>query len=70
MGKGAIAIGVVCILAGLYWAYEVITTPDIPNWLLIHLIVLIGVGVGLIIFFKEEDIIEQRKDLKSSKPKK
>ena len=64
MGKGAIAIGVICILAGLYWSYNVITNPEFPMFLLIHLSVLIGVGVGLIVFFREEDKIEERKDLK------
>jgi len=69
MAKGAIAIGIVCILAGLYWAYEVVSTPETPNWLLIHLTVLIGVGIGLIVFNKAEEKIEERKDLKSSKSK-
>tara|TARA_Y100000310_G_scaffold345263_1_gene463203 strand:+ start:3111 stop:3320 length:210 start_codon:yes stop_codon:yes gene_type:complete len=69
MGKGAIAIGIVCILAGLYWVYKVITSPDAPLWLLIHLSILIGVGIALIIFFKEENKIEQRKDIKNKEDK-
>jgi|TARA_B100001971_G_C18155755_1_gene518442 hypothetical protein len=69
MGKGAIYIGIVFILAGLYWSYEVITTPETPNWLLIHLSVLILVGIGLIIFFRAEGKIEQRKDLNKNKAK-
>ena len=69
MGKGAIIIGIICILAGLYWAYEVIISSEAPNWLLIHLSVLIGVGIGLIVFNKAEEKIEQRKDLKSKKSK-
>ena len=64
MAKGAIIIGSICILAGLYWAYEVVSTPETPNWLLIHLSVLILVGIGLIIFFRAEGKIEQRKDIK------
>jgi len=63
MGKGAIAIGAVCILAGLYWVYVVLTS-DAPNWLLIHLSILIAVGIGLIVFFRAEDKIEERKDIK------
>ena len=69
MGKGAIAIGIICIIAGLWWVYEVLIS-DATNWLLIHLSVLIGVGIALIIFNKAEDKIEQRKDLKPSKSKK
>lgn len=67
MAKGAIAIGVVCILAGLYWAYKVVSTPETPNWLLIHLSVLILVGVLLIGFNKEEQKVEQRKDMPHGK---
>ena len=70
MGKGAIAIGIACIIAGIYWAYLVISSAETPNWLLIHLSVLIGVGVGLIIFNKEEAKVEQRKDIKEKKSKK
>ncbi len=70
MGKGAIFIGIACILVGAYWAYNVIINPEFPMFLLIHLFVLIGVGIGLIVFFKEEDKIEERKDLKSKKSKK
>ena len=70
MGKGAIVIGIICILAGVYWAYKVIASPDVPNWLLIHLSVLIIVGIGLIVLNKEENKIEERKDLKSEKTKK
>ena len=69
MGKGAIIIGAACILAGLYWAYEVISTPETPNWLLIHLSVLIGVGIALIVFFRAEDKIEERKDINKKKSK-
>jgi hypothetical protein len=69
MGKGAIAIGIACILAGVYWAYKVISMPETPNWLLIHLSVLISVGIGLIIFNKAESKIEQRKDINNKKNK-
>ena len=69
MGKGAIVIGTICILAGAYWAYGVITSPEVPNWLLIHLSVLIIVGIGLIALNKEEDKIEERKDLNKKKGK-
>ena len=64
MGKGAIAIGIVCIIAGLWWSYKVLTSAEAPNWLLIHLSVLIAVGVGLIVFFRAEDKIEERRDIK------
>ena len=67
MGKGAILIGIACVLAGVYWAYKVISSPEVPNWLLIHLSVLIIVGMGLIALNKEEGKIEQRKDLKKKK---
>jgi hypothetical protein len=64
MGKGAIAIGITCILAGIYLAYKVISIQDTPNWLLIHLSILIIVGIGLIIFNNAENKIEERKDIK------
>ena len=67
MSKGAIAIGIACILAGFWWSYKVVSTPETPNWLLIHLSVLILVGVLLIGFSKEEQKIEQRKDINKKK---
>jgi hypothetical protein len=70
MGKGAIAIGIICILAGIWWTFQVLLSSEAPNWLLIHLSVLIGVGIGLIVFNKAENQIEQRKDLNKSSHKK
>ncbi|GAH03450.1 unnamed protein product [marine sediment metagenome] len=64
MGKGAIWIGIALIILGIFLAYEVITSTEAPNWLLIHLLVLIGIGIGLIVFFRAEDKIEKRKDIK------
>jgi hypothetical protein len=66
MGKGAIIIGIACIIAGIYWSYEVLSDPEVPNWLMIHLSMLLIIGIGLIIFNKAESIIEQRKDIKSN----
>tara|TARA_Y100000310_G_C20527440_1_gene736774 strand:+ start:367 stop:570 length:204 start_codon:yes stop_codon:yes gene_type:complete len=64
MGKGAIIIGIVMILFGFYWVYEVLSDPEIPNFLLIHLSFFIAIGIGLIVFFKAENKIEERKDIK------
>ncbi len=63
MGKGAIAIGIICVISGLFGVYKVLTS-DAPIWLLIHLSVLIGVGIALIVLYKEEGKIEERKDIK------
>lgn len=63
MGKGAIAVGIVCILSGIYFTYLLLMSNE-PRWLLIHISILIGVGIALIILYKEEDKIEERKDLK------
>ena len=68
MGKGAIAIGVGCIILGVWLAYKVLVS-ETPNWLLIHVSVLIGVGIGLVVLNKQEDKIEQRKDLNKKKDK-
>ena len=70
MGKGAITIGIIFVLAGLWWAYQVLTSTEVPNWLLIHLSILIAVGIGLIVLNKAEEKIEERKDLKPKKSKK
>ncbi len=65
MGKGAIWIGAIVILFGIWLVYKVLSSPEAPNWLLIHISVMILIGIGLIVFFRAEGKIEQRKDLKS-----
>jgi len=67
MGKGAILIGAVLIIFGIFLAYKTISSTETPNWLLIHISVMILIGVGMIVFFKEESKIEQRKDIKTRK---
>ena len=64
MGKGAISIGAACVLGGLFGVYKVVINPEVTNWLLVHLAVLILIGILLIGFNKEEDKIEKRKDIK------
>jgi hypothetical protein len=66
MGKGAIAIGIICILFGIWLIYTMISS-NTPIWVLIYPRLAIGIGIALIILYKEEDIIEERKDLKSKK---
>ena len=63
MGKGAILIGVVAVIAGL----SILIFLKIGG--LIYGTILILVGIALMIFWKEEDKVEQRKDLKSKKTK-
>ncbi len=65
MAKGAIYLGIILILSSLFLFY--LTKFFIIG--LIYGIILIIVGICLIIFYKEEDKIEERKDLKSSKSK-
>ena len=69
MGKGAIWIGGVLILFGIYLSYKVLTSPETPNWILIHISIITLIGVGLIVFFRAEDKIEQRKDINNKKDK-
>ncbi len=64
MGKGAIAIGIGLILFGLWLTYEVLSSDEAPLWLFIHISALIGIGIALIVLYKEEGKIEQRKDIK------
>ena len=68
MTKGAIVIGIVCILIGVWLTYKLLNSEE-PFWLIIYLVILIGVGIGLIVFNKAEEKIEERKDLKSKKSK-
>ncbi len=69
MAKGAIWIGIGLIILGV-WGFFKIFSSDIPVLVLIYPLFSIGIGIALIIFYKEEDKIEERKDLKAKKPKK
>ena len=64
MGKGAIALGIALIIFGL--ALFIF----IPIVGLIYGSISIIIGIALMIFWKEEDIVEQRKDLKPKKTRK
>jgi len=68
MGKGAIWIGMIFIVFGIGLFFKIITT-DTPFLVLIYPIAIIIIGIALTIFHKQEEIIEQRKDLKSNKSK-
>lgn len=73
MGKGAIWIGMVFIVFGIWLGFKILSS-DVANteliWVLIYPLFSIGIGIALIIFYKEEGKIEQRKDLKEKKSKK
>jgi len=68
MGKGAILIGAGFIFVGLLAAFGILIS-DAPNWTVLNpaLLILIGIGVALIVFYRAESEIEQRKDLKTNK---
>jgi len=66
MAKGAIPIGILFVLFG---SFLLLVTNFNPVGLIYGIIAII-LGIALIAFHKEEDIIEQRKDLKPKKHKK
>ncbi len=68
MGKGAIWIGIAVIAFGLWLTFKLIE-ESVPPWVLIYPLVIVGTGIGLIVFYKEEDRVEKRKDLKKRKTK-
>ena len=69
MGKGAIWIGIAFILFGIWLISKILSSTE-PIWLLIYPLFSIGIGIALIIFYKEEGKIEQRKDIKKTMSKK
>ncbi len=73
MGKGAIWIGVAFIVFGIWLGFKILSS-DASNgelfWILIYPLFSIGIGIALIIFYKAEGRIEERKDLKKAKSKK
>jgi uncharacterized membrane protein YiaA len=70
MSKGAIVVGVAIIILGIWISLEVIADTEAPIFILIYPIIMIGLGIAMIILNKEEDKVEQRKDIKTKKPKK
>ncbi len=66
MAKGAIILGVIIILGGIF--LPIITKANTIS--LIYSPILIILGLALAIFWKEETKIEQRKDIKIKKPEK
>ena len=64
MGKGAIFIGILFILVGAFGVFKVLST-NTPIWVLFYPLIGIGIGIALIILYKAEDKIEERKDLNS-----
>lgn len=69
MGKSAIAIGIILIIFGI-WLFFTVWSSDEPIWVLLYPLFSIGIGIALIILYRQEDIIEERKDLKSKKSNK
>jgi len=68
MGKGAIFIGIALILLGIFGVFKILSSST-SIFILIYPLLSIGIGTALIIFYKEEDKIEERKDLKKKKSK-
>ena len=64
MGKGAIGIGIICILFGIWLGYTLLSS-NTSIFVFIYPLASIGIGIALIILYKEEDKIEQRRDLKA-----
>ena len=61
MGKGAIWIGMVFIVFGI-WLGSKMLSSDESMWILIYPLFSIAIGIALIVFYKAEGTIEQRKD--------
>ena len=66
MGKGAIAIGIVFILFGIF----LFAVSKFNIVAVIYGTVSIILGIALIVLYKEEDKVEQRKDINKRKSKK
>ncbi len=69
MGKGAIWIGMVFIVFGIWLGFKILSS-NVSIFILIYPLLSVGIGIALIVFYKEEEKIEQRKDLKEEKSKK
>ena len=61
MGKGAIPLGLIIIIFGIWFGLET------KSW--VGGLTFVVIGTALIIFWKEETKIEEREDLKPKKTK-
>ena len=66
MGKSAILVGIFLILFGIWLGFKILSS-NAPLWILTYSLISIGLGIALIILYKSEDKIEQRKDIKTKK---
>ena len=66
MGKGAIWIGMIFIIFGI-WLFFKIIYSNTHFLVLIYPLLSIAIGIALIILYKEEEKIEERKDLKTKR---
>ena len=66
MAKGAIWVGMVFIIFGIW----LIIFSNFNIIALIYGIIAIILGIALVVLWKEEDKIEERKDINKKKPKK
>jgi len=69
MTKEITVTGVAITIIGIWLSLEVLASNEAPLLILIWTLIITAVGIAMIIFNKEEDKIEQRKDIKTKKPK-
>jgi len=67
MAKENIIIGTAIIILGVWLSLKVITSEDAPLFLLIYTLIITALGITIIVLNKEENRIEQRKDIKTKK---
>ena len=62
MSKSAFVTGVLVVLIGVWLFLAIFRGSEQLWWFYIYPVVLVCVGVSLILFYKSEDKIEERKD--------
>ena len=69
MSNGAIVTGVAIIIFGIWITTKVLADTSAPLFVLIYPAIIIIIGITLIILNKEEEKVEQRKDIKTKQSK-
>jgi len=62
MTKSAIITGVLLVVFGIWLFFKILSGLEQIWWFYIYPIVIILIGVALMVFWKSEDRIEERKD--------